>query len=198
MGRNAHRGWMSTVGIALNVSKISKMMTRFLKRGTTLATMMSTTSKMILAIVILFLSACNTNTVAIPLASPLGSPLASAPSLSYAKPSAGKGAATGRLFTRLNGQEVGYVGGDLFLGSFLPGSKSDAPPIVSFSADTDPKAVVYQADGQFAFTNIAPGTYTLVIWSPATSFVVENPGKGAVTVVIEPDKVTELGSVLIP
>lgn len=199
------------MGIALNVSEISKMMTRFVgqekrtkstkKPKNMLKAMgvMGVMNKAILTLVVLFLSACNASAPAIPLNSPLGSPLDASPSaLSYAKPGAGKGAATGRLFTRANGLELGYVGGDLYLGGFLAGSKSDAPPIVSFSVDSNPKAVVYQADGQFAFTDIAPGTYTLVLWSPATSFIVENPGKGAVTVVIQPDKVTELGSILIP
>jgi hypothetical protein len=181
------------MGIVLNVSEISKMMTRFLRRET------NAVSMMILTILVMLLSACNANTPAIPLSSPLGSPLAQ-PSvvLSYAKPSAGKGAATGRLVTQANGQEIGYLGGDLYLAGFLAGSKSDAPPIVSFSVDINPKAVVYQADGQFAFTDIAPGTYTLVVWNPATSFIVENPGKGAVVVVIEPDKVAEIGKILIP
>jgi hypothetical protein len=180
------------MGIVLNVSEISKMMTRFLRRKT------SAVSMMILAIVIMLLSACNANTPAIPLSSPLGSPLAQPSVLSYARPSAGKGAATGRLVTQANGQEIGYQGGDLYLAGFLAGSNSDAPPIVSFSVDGNPKAAVYLADGQFAFTDIAPGTYTLVVWNPATSFVVENPGKGAVVVVIEPDKVAEIGKILVP
>ena len=193
------------MGIVLNVSEISKMMTCFvgLRKNTknTMNTMgvIGVMNKMILAMIIVFLSACNSSTPALPLTSPLGSPLNSSPSaLSYAKPGAGKGAATGRLFTRSNGLEIGYVGGDLYLAGFLAGSRSDAPPIVSFSVDSNPKAVVYQADGQFAFTDIAPGTYTLVLWSPATSFIVENSDKGAVTVVIQPDKVTEIGSILIP
>ncbi|NJM42185.1 MAG: hypothetical protein HC853_16265 [Anaerolineae bacterium] len=116
------------------------------------------------------------------MASPLNSPLPNnAPDgLDYPKPSAGKGAITGRLVTMLNGLETGYKGGDLYLGVFFAGSKADAPLMVSVSPDTDPKAVVYGNDGRFAFTDIAPGTYTLVVWNPTTSFVVEKPGEGAV------------------
>jgi hypothetical protein len=183
------------MGIVLNVSENSKMMTRILRRGTN---KMNVIGMMILAMAVMFLSACNATTPAMPLTSPLSSPLALSSSLSFAKPNAGKGAATGRLITMVNGQETGYVGGDLFLAGFLVGSKPEAPPMVSFSVDSSPKAVMYQADGQFAFTNIAPGTYTLIVWNPSTSFIVENPGKGAVTVVIEADKVTKVDNILVP
>ncbi len=177
----------------LGESEISDMMNDMIKKilkqlsGRVIAT----------AVAALALSACNSTDSTLPLASPLSSPLAKPASLSYAKPSVGKGGATGRLVSMANGQELGYVGGDLYLGAFLPGSKADAPPMVAFSTDSDPKAVVYQTDGQFAFTDIAPGTYTLIVWNPNTSFVVERPGQGAVKVVIEPDKTIDLGTLTI-
>jgi hypothetical protein len=97
----------------------------------------------------------------------------------------------------LNGLETGYKGGDLYLGVFFAGSKADAPPMVSVSPDTDPKAVLYSNDGRFAFTDITPGIYTLVVWNPTTSFVVEKPGEGAVKIVVDADKVVDVGSIPI-
>jgi hypothetical protein len=143
-------------------------------------------------------NASTTSTTSLSESSPLNSPLAKPGALSFPQPSTGMGGATGRLVSKLNGYETPYVGGDLYLGSFLAADKPDAPPVVAFSVDIDPKALVYQADGQFAFTNVKPGTYTLIVWNPETSFVVEQPGVGAVKVVIEPDKVLELGTIQIP
>jgi hypothetical protein len=164
------------------------------------------------AVTAALLSACNPSEPAAPNASlsattssaslskssPLSSPLAKLGVLSFTQPSAGKGGITGRLVSKLNGYETPYIGGDLYLGSFLAADKPDAPPVVAFSVEIDPKAVVYQADGQFAFTNIQPGTYTLIVWNPENSFVVEQPGIGAVKVVVEADKVIELGTIAIP
>ena len=153
------------------------------------------------------LAACTTSLPA-PTASPLTSPLPSReeqapvatipPTLVAPVPEAGKGGIIGRLASgSLNGP--GYVGGDLYLGSLIPADDPKAQPMVSFSEGIDPKAGVYQSDGRFAFNNVQPGNYALVVWNPVTSFVVELPnGGGMVQVKVEPDKVTDLGVIVIP
>lgn len=92
-----------------------------------------------------------------------------------------------------------YVGGDLFLARLIPGSDPKAQPVIAFSTDTDPKATINEADGRFTFIDATPADYALVVWNPATSFVVQLPnGGGFVNVKVEADKITDLGTIVIP
>jgi hypothetical protein len=136
-----------------------------------------------------------------PTVSPLGSPVAaqnnaSSP-ISFPPPLAGFGAATGRLVAG-SADGPGYQGGDLYLGTFIAGSDPNAQPMIAFSEGSDPKAVVHNPDGTFAFTNVPPGTYALVSWTPVNSFVLESPGSGAIKVEIKADQTTDLGTIVVP
>jgi hypothetical protein len=91
-----------------------------------------------------------------------------------------------------------YSAQDLYLGKLLPAGQPDAQPAVSFTFGTDPGTTVHNPDGTFAFTNIVPGTYVLIIWAPENSFVVKLPEGGLIKVVIEKDKVTDLGNIVLP
>jgi len=111
---------------------------------------------------------------------------------------AGKGGVIGRLVAG-SADGPGYVGGDLYLGSLIPASDPQAQPMVSFSENVDPKAGVYQSDGNFVFGNIQPGEYALVVWNPVSSFVVELPdGGGMIRVKVEPNTITNLDTIVIP
>jgi hypothetical protein len=71
--------------------------------------------------------------------------------------------------------------------------------MVSFSENVDPKAGVYQSDGNFVFGNIQPGEYALIVWNPVSSFVVELPdGGGMIQVKVEPNTIANLGTIVIP
>jgi len=153
-----------------------------------------------------FLTGCVTSTPVpvtrspSPLVSPLPTPTATVVEPPVARPvsEAGKGGVIGRLVAGSpDGQ--GYVGGDLYLGSLIPASDPTVQPMVSFSENVDPKAGVYQSDGNFSFGNIQPGEYALIVWNPVSSFVVESPnGGGMVRVKVEPNTVTNLGTIVIP
>jgi hypothetical protein len=155
-----------------------------------------------------FLSGCVTSTPVpvTPPPSPLTSPLptlrpaatAVVPPVARPVSGAGKGGVIGRLVAGSpDGQ--GYVGGDLYLGSLIPASDPQAQPMISFSENVDPKAGVYQSDGNFAFGDIQPGEYALIVWNPVSSFVVELPnGGGMVRVKVEPDAISNLGTIVIP
>lgn len=154
-----------------------------------------------------YLVACTTSSPA-PTVSPLISPLPASkdqksatvvsPAFVAPVPEAGKGGIMGRLVAG-SSDGPGYFGGDLYLGSLIPASDPSAQPMISFSENVDPKADVYQSDGRFAFNNVQPGNYALVVWTPGISFVVELPnGGGMVQVKVEPGKVTDLGVLVIP
>ena len=153
-----------------------------------------------IALLVLLLVACDSPSPdpgVSPIISPIPGPGVATAALEYPPPQPGLGAVVGRLVA---GSEtgLGYVGGDLYLGSLIPGSDPNAQPVVAFSEGVDPKAVVYNQDGTFAFTNIVPGTYALAVWTPANSFVIEAPGGALIEVVVRADQTTDLGTIVVP
>jgi hypothetical protein len=57
--------------------------------------------------------------------------------------------------------------------------------------------VVHEPDGKFAFTNVPPNTYALIIWTPVGGFPLEPPERGFIKVVVEADKITDLGTIVL-
>ena len=149
----------------------------------------------------LFLVDCassNPTSVSSPVSTPAPSSIATPTVLVQPTLNPGLGGITGKL---VSGSVTGraYIGGDLYLGRLIPGSDPKGQPTVALSNDVDPKTDVHNPDGQFNFTDIKPGNYALVIWNPTNSFVVEFPnGGGMIQVKVEPDKVTDLGTIVIP
>ncbi len=92
---------------------------------------------------------------------------------------------------------LGYDVGDLYLGRLIQANQPNAAPAVSFTFGVDPQTTVHDPDGTFVFTNILPGTYALVIWTPGISFVIEEPEGGFKKIVVEPDKTTDLGTIVV-
>ena len=161
----------------------------------------STQTALLSLLAALILAACTVPTLTpapSPFKSPLNTPASPAPSNPAPTPKSGTGAVIGRTVAgSLDGP--GYVGDELYLGSLIPASDPQAEPMISLSENVDPKADIYQSDGYFAFNNVQPGNYALVMWNPVSSFVVELPnGSGMVQVKVEPDKVTDLGVIVIP
>ncbi len=84
--------------------------------------------------------------------------------LAIPTPSSGKAIVTGQLL-------VGGKGGEpylttLYLGPTLPPSTPDYPPMISFSEATDKRAVQEVDTGRFLFTDVEPGQYAIIIWTP--------------------------------
>jgi hypothetical protein len=117
-------------------------------------------------------------------------------SLEIPEPSADSGVVTGQLLTPGPGGDP-YIG-SLYLASTISSDQEGFPPIVAFSDQTDPLAVQDQT-GRFLFDDIAPGTYSLVIWNPVASTVIEEPGTNDYMVFeVTAGEVTDLGVIGIP
>lgn len=112
-------------------------------------------------------------------------------------PRPGTGTVIGRLDlgTQTSGQ---YSAKDLYLGTLVPASQPDLPPVISFTYGVDPQTVVHEPDGRFAFTNIPPNTYVLIVWTPVGGFPIEHPSGGFIKVSVEADQVTDLGTIVLP
>ena len=107
---------------------------------------------------------------------------------------------TGVVIGKLDSSQTGfhYTAQDIYLGRLVPASQPNVEPAVAFTYGEDPGTTMRNPDGTFAFTDIVPGNYALMIWTPGGSFVIETPKGGMIKVVVEKDKTTDLGSVPLP
>jgi len=111
-------------------------------------------------------------------------------------PRPGTGVVIGQL---VSASQTGFpfTAQDLYLGRLIPAKQPNAEPAVAFTYGVDPGTTVRNPDGTFAFTDVVPGTYALIIWTPGSSFVIEVPEGGLIKVVVEADKTTDLGIVVL-
>jgi hypothetical protein len=110
----------------------------------------------------------------------------------YPQSRPGTGTVIGRL-DLTSQKDAQYNAQDLYLGRLVPAGLPNMSPAVSFSYDTDPKTVVHDADGTFAFIDVPPGTYALLVWTPGISFVIQSSPSEPFQVNVEADKTTDLG-----
>ncbi|MGQ0601019.1 MAG: hypothetical protein ACT4QE_04895 [Anaerolineales bacterium] len=87
--------------------------------------------------------------------------------------------------------------GTLYLGSTINADQTGFQPIVEFS-EQNPRADVNPTTGQFVFTNVPPGTYGLIWWTPVGSDLIFMPDRKAMLLIdVSGGVVTDLGSVLL-
>jgi len=111
-------------------------------------------------------------------------------------PRPGTGAVIGKL--DLGSQtDMPYNAKDLYLGTLVLAHQPDLPPVISFTYGVDPQTVVHEPDGRFAFTNVPPNTYALIVWTPVGGFPIEPPGGGFIKVVVETGRITDLGTIVL-
>lgn len=112
-------------------------------------------------------------------------------------PSQNGGVVTGKL-VHMSSDSEPYIA-DLYLGLAIPADQPDFDPIISFSQETDAKAIQNPSSGEFVFPNISPGIYALVIWTPINSNVIREPG-GEKFMLIEvvTGETLNLGTIFIP
>jgi hypothetical protein len=79
-------------------------------------------------------------------------------------PSPENGVVTGQLLVGGEGG-VPYIG-TLYLAETLPPNKQGYPPIIAFSEQTDQLGSQDVETGKFLFTDVRPGQYAIIIWTP--------------------------------
>lgn len=124
-------------------------------------------------------------------------PLAAYPeTLLVPQPKAGLGVITGRILELAN-NEV-YLAPTLILGELTyPNEAGAAPPLVGFSETSDPRGIQART-GKFMFQDIEPGTYAVVIWTPASSTLVTDRQGNTSIVEVKADQIVDMGDVFIP
>ena len=106
-------------------------------------------------------------------------------------PSSGKGVVTGRLL--IGGEEGHPYLATLYLASTIPPSTPDYPPMISYSEENDPIAVQDVNTGRFLFSDVAPGQYAIIIWSPLGGFPLVDKEGASVIFTVSADEVKDLG-----
>lgn len=159
------------------------------------------------AAVILSFTACRqVDRQSSPLLTPSGSNPTSSPiltttvltttSISVPTPSSDRAVIVGKLVSSDPNQKL-VLTGNLYLGTLLKSTTSDAPPIVSLSRGDNPKAVIDPNTQSFVFTNVVSGTYALILDGISQSHVVQKSSGDFLLVVAVEGKVTNLGDVPI-
>jgi hypothetical protein len=117
----------------------------------------------------------------------------------FAIPTAASGLAvvTGRM-VMMDPLGKPYLTG-LYLGNTLyAAEEAESPPLVSFSELESPEAVQDVETGQFVFTDIPPGEYALIIWTPVFSMIVIDPDTGHEMIFqVEADQLKDLGTISV-
>jgi hypothetical protein len=105
------------------------------------------------------------------------------------------GIVTGKLL--VEGSREAYLGANLVLGEVVDADQPGYPPLVGYSEDSDPKAVLAK-NGSFLFVNIPPGKYGIVMTNPLVTNLVEDPKSGETLIIkVEAGKITDLGELFV-
>jgi hypothetical protein len=133
-----------------------------------------------------------------PLETPGASPVATPTSSSHPTPPVlsdkSLGGVTGRFILEATGKPAG--GFAIYLGERLPLEPGDQYAI-TIQQNSSPHVEV-DPSGNFAFTDIKPGTYALVLWTLMKSQIIADPRdpNKELVVAISPGQITDLGDVV--
>lgn len=154
-------------------------------------------SLIILGIMMLSISGCKKNLRQQSI-SPQSPPIYPTTIINIPTPLPQTGAVTGQLLTP-NEQGRPYIS-ILYLGNVIrPINDSSAMPLISFSEESSIRGVQDQETGRFYFLNVPPGEYAIIIWTPVMSMPLRDPvTKQEIIFRVEPDKITDLGTIIIP
>lgn len=157
-----------------------------------------------LLILVIGLSACSTEpTLKVASDSPLAqtSPLVT-PTAYIAVPTPipdpppDKGAITGRFIDYVSGEPA--VEMVVYLGELSPLNIGDSESHVIMILPNSSPSTMTDRHGYFAFLNVEPGTYAMVMWTPVNSWVVSDPEtKLGILVTVEAGVITDLGEIAI-
>jgi hypothetical protein len=108
------------------------------------------------------------------------------------------GVVTGKIVTK-NGGEKPYIAPGLYLGKAIYANQLETNPIISLDEQNDPKAI-QDSNGDFVFQKVPAGKYGVIIWSPISTTIIEEPkNKGAfLIVIVQPGNSINLGTLVLP
>lgn len=154
----------------------------------------------IASLLILIVAGCATRPSSQPTPSPTPVPSLPGPTPTSARPSPTpiptpaptKGAIVGQLIGRESGRPEGglivYLGEVEYL-------EPTPVPIVTMRQQSSPHTSTDDS-GHFAFLDLEPGTYALILWTPMNSIVIDDPETGeGLFLVVQAGSITDLGEI---
>jgi len=104
-----------------------------------------------------------------------------------------RGTVGGVLIRDVSGQPLQpYAEVTLYLASLIVNS-AGTPGLAGLDKATAPKAIT-DSRGAFAFTDVPPGTYALILDTPLSSFILHQPGTGdAMLIEVKGGEIKDLG-----
>lgn len=107
-----------------------------------------------------------------------------------------KGAITGRFIDYISGEPITEM--VIHLGELSPLKVEDTDSHIITILPGHSLSTTTDKYGYFAFLNIKPGTYAMVMWTPGKSWVVSDPEtKLDILVTVEAGRITNLGEIAI-
>jgi hypothetical protein len=96
----------------------------------------------------------------------------------------------------MEGQPVGKLPANLYLGD--PTGSNPVGAYVALDIETAIRGYV-RSDGTFVFPNVPPGTYSIVVWTPAAAYIVPDPATGETWLIeIATDTRFDTGQITVP
>jgi len=93
-------------------------------------------------------------------------------------------------------QPVGELPATLYLGD--PTGSNPMGAYVALDIETAIRGYV-RSDGTFIFPNVPPGTYSIVVWTPAAAHIVPDPATGETWLIeISADTRFDTGQIIVP
>mgnify|MGYP000706048733 CR=1 FL=1 len=128
--------------------------------------------------------------------SPVGTPVVDFAPTPVSPPSSGTGTVQGRLVDYETGVTELINGLPLYLGSLVEMDPGDSY-VITMSPSQAPSTWV-DTQGYFAFTDITPGTYALVIWTPMNTWVLSDPEtQNSILVTITEGQINDVGEIFV-
>jgi hypothetical protein len=110
-------------------------------------------------------------------------------------PAGGNAVITGQLVSA-GGNGAPYIT-TLYLAAAKTSDDPNRPPQVNFSIKTDPLARQELGSGRFAFDDIAPGKYAIVVWTPGETFFLKDSSGTTYIFDVNADELKDLGVISI-
>jgi len=115
--------------------------------------------------------------------------------LAIPTPSVVTGVINGRIL--IKGTNEPYLNSLLLLGEISKPDKEGYPPLIGYSLESNPRGT-QSTNGDFYFSNIMPGEYGIVLWSPMSTFLLSNFETGeTILITVTAGEITDLGAVYI-
>lgn len=108
------------------------------------------------------------------------------------------GIVLGRMVTK-NGMTNPYLAPAIYLGEVIEADNPEYPPLIGLDVEVNLIAI-QDKEGNFIFEDVQPGKYGLIIWSPFSQTLIEDPDKEGypLIIVVKKGELVDIGTIIVP